>query len=271
MRYFIASFFFLFFASFIQDNNLAGQQRIRFKAYEVRASGLNIKGDFFQLKERLISPLTYSGTGLQADYFMMKEGEFSRNYFHLGLNVDYASNRFGLDVIFVQPEFVLSHTWITHLAYNDKQKILIGGAFSAKPRAYKFLNENNEHIHWMTSYTLDLHYILEQELDRERKFWLEVQIPLLGVMFRPDAESFYSVQLPGIWEMTKRLHTNPEFASLHNFQSICFKAFIDLYAGERGAFSVGYETDFASFSKPVRASVITHSLTMRLMFNRLVI
>ena len=271
MRYFIASLLLIFFASFYQGSNLSGQQRIRFKAYEVRATGLTIKGDLFQLKERLISPIAYTGTGLQLDIFRLMEGEYGRNYFNLGLNVDYAKNSLGLNVIYFQPEFVISHTRMTHMAYNDKQKILLGMAFSAKPRAYKFLKEDDNHLYWITSYTLDLHYILEQEIDRERKFWVEFQIPLVGVVFRPERDMFYTVQLPTAWEVTKRLHTNPTFASLHNMQSATLKAFIDLYAGERGALSVGYEADFFSFSKPVRASVLTHSFTIRLMFNRLVI
>ncbi len=253
------------------ENQIHAQQRIRFKAYEVRASGLQLKGDFFQMKESLISPLAYTGSGGQVDIFRLKEGEYARNYFKLGLNLQYAENRFGLEMVLIQPEFVISHTRMTSLAYNDKQKILLGGAISAKPHIFRFTDESSEKMNWITSYSLDFHYILEQELGRTRKFWMEFQIPLAGVVFRPDQDIFYEMQLPGVWEVTKRLHSKPYIASLHNMQAGSFRAFIDLSAGERGAVSVGYEADFYSFAKPVRATVLSHSFTLRLMFNRLII
>ncbi len=271
MRFFLAPFVFIICYLVFPANNLFGQQRIRFKSFEVRSTGLHIKGNFFQLKENLISPLTYSGKGGQIDFFRLMEGEFGRNYFNFGLNLNYARNRFGLNVIYFKPEITVSHTRITGLAYNDKQNILIGLAISAKPRTYRFLDENNSHLNWVNSYTVDLHYILEQEIDNWRKFWIELQIPLVGVVFRPERDIFYSFQLPEAREIFKKIHSNPKFASLHNLQSATFKAFIDLSAGKTGALSIGYEADFATFFRPVRASVLSHSFTLRIMFNRFVL
>lgn len=271
MRFSRTSFILLLLFISLTGNEILAQQRIRFKAFEVRSSGLLVRGDLVQFRESLISPLAYTGSGGQVDIFRLKEGEYSRNYFNLGLDLQYAKNRFGLEALLIQPEFVISHTWMSSLAYNDKQKILLGAAFSAKPYVFNFRDESADKLHWITSYTLDFHYILEQELGRTRKFWLEFQIPLAGVVFRPDPEIMYEFQLPGLLELTKRLHSRPYLASLHNMQAGTFRAFVDLVAGERGAISVGYESDFYSFAKPVRATIITHSLTMRLMFNRLII
>lgn len=271
MRYFIASLFLILSQVLFLSFNLKGQQRIKFKAFEVRSSGLQIKGDFFQLKDRLISPLAYTGTGGQVDIFRVKDGEMARNYFNLGFNVNYAQNKFGLNVLHIQPEFIFSHTRITNLAYSNKQKVLLGLAFSAKPRLYDFVDEDFYHVHWMTGYTLDLHGVFEQEIGRDRKLWFELQIPVAGVVFRPERETFYSIQVPTLWEITKRAHTNGYFASLHNMQSGTFRVFYDLAAGERGSLTIGYETDFISFAQPLRASVLTHSFALRIMINRLVL
>lgn len=271
MKYFIAAFFISLSASFFYPNSVFGQQRIRFKAFEVRSSGIQFKGDFFQLKDRLISPLAYSGAGGQIDYFWSMEGEVARNYFNIGLNLDFGRNRFSLDAIYFQPEIIVSHTRITDMAYSDKQQILMGFAVSAKPRLYKFIHEDADHLYWMNSYTLDFHWILEQEIGKTTKLWVELQVPLVGVVFRPEQEIFNSVQLTSLWEIIKSSHSGVNFASLHNFQSATLRAYYDLAADERGALSVGYEADFVTFSRPVRAYVLTHSLTLRFMFNRLVL
>jgi hypothetical protein len=247
---------------------LQGQRRDWFKTYEVRSTGLQLKGDFMQMREQLISPLPYKGFGGHFEVYRIKYGEEARNFFSIGFRTDFLKNKHELRALLFRPEFMYSHTRLTELSGDKDRRILLGLAATGKPGIYKFRDEDANHFYWTNHYTLDFHFIYEHETGRDSKFWVELQVPLAGVMFRPEAERPSSIQLPRFFDLARETHSKPSFISLHNFQSVTLRTFYDLMADDSGSISVGYELEFITHASPSRIAFLTHSLAFRFLFNQ---
>lgn len=258
----------LFLLFLLTPDTLQAQRRDWFKTYEVRSTGLQMKGDFMQMSEQLISPLPYKGFGGHFEVYRIKYGEEARNFFSIGFRTDFLKNKHELRALLFRPEFMYSHTRLTELGGDKDRRILLGLAATGKPTVYRFRDEDANHFYWTNHYTLDFHFIYEHETGRDAKFWIEVQIPLAGLMFRPEGERLSSIQLPRFFDLAREVHSKPSFISLHNFQAVTLRSFYDLMADDSGSISVGYELEFNTYASPSRITFLTHSLAFRFLFNQ---
>ncbi len=241
-----------------------------FRSPETRNSGLSLNFQWMQLSDTYFSPLRYDGPGVNLKILSVRTYRNFRRHLHLGVKGDYLRNRLDFNAWYVQPRFGWGLTVIVPELSFDNALSYVGGNISATSRIYRFVNENPDLIYWATSYTLDFQYFFDVEINRERKIFLELNIPLAGMISRPSANNHYTYQLPGFGEHLKRLHENAGFATLDKMQSANLKLIMDLSNNRRQTLSLGYEVDFSRFNEPEPVSFLSNSLFLRFYFNAFV-
>ncbi len=241
-----------------------------FRSPETRTSGLSLNFHWMQLSDASFSPLRYNGPGVDLKILSVRSYSNLRRHLHLGAKVDYLWNRLDFNAYYFQPRMGWGLTVMVPELSSDNGLSYLGGNISATSRMYRFVNENPDHIYWATSYTVDFQYFFDLEIDRDRKIFMELNIPLAGMVSRPSADNHYTYQLPGFGEYLKRLHENAGFATLNKMQSANLKFIMDLSNNRRQSLSLGYEIDFSRFTEPEPVSYLSNSLFLRFYFNAFV-
>jgi hypothetical protein len=234
------------------------------KGFDTRSAGVSLNLHWMQLNDAHFSPLPYNGPGAELNIVSVRHYSDVRRHLTLGAKADYLWNSHGFKSLYIQPEFRFGFTFLVNGLSADNALSFLGGGINATSRIYRFLSEQPDHIFWATSYTLEFNYILDIEINNDRKAFLELNLPVAGMVSRPGEESHYSYQLPGIGEYMKRLHENPGFATWDQMQAINLQLLMDLSRSRRKSVNIGYELDFARFSEPAPAIYFTNSIFLRI-------
>jgi hypothetical protein len=250
----------------------SGAQSPAWLGYDTRSAGISLNLHWMQLNDNYFSPLSYNGPGIELNIVSVRHyGGVRRRHLDIGARADYLWNSYGFNSYFIQPGFSWGMTYLCNGLSGDNAISFIGGGLNATSRIYKFINEEPDHIFWATSYMLEFNYILDFEINNDRKAFLEIKVPLAGLVSRPGLNNHYSYQLPGIDEYLKRLHENIGFATLNSFQSLNFQALVDLSRSRRKSVNIGYELDFTRFTGPSDAVYFTNSLFMKVFLDAFVL
>jgi hypothetical protein len=241
-----------------------------FRSVETRSSGISVNLNWMQMADASFSPLRYEGPGIDFKILSAKSYGNRRRHLYLGAQVDYLRNRLDFQAHYIQPGLGWGLTFLVPDLSSDDALSYMGGTISARTRIYRFVNEDPDHIYWSTSYTLDFHYFFDLEINRDRKVFAELNLPLAGLLSRPAAEIGYTFQLPGFGEHMKRIHENFGFATLNSMQSANLKLIVDLKRTRIRSLSVGYEVDFTRFTKPEPVIYLSNSLLLRMYFDAFV-
>jgi hypothetical protein len=243
----------------------AYSQSPAWKKYDVRSSGISLNLHWMQLNDAHFSPLLYNGPGSELKIISVRTYGDKRRHFALGAKADYLWNRYGLNSYHIKPEFRGG----LGFKIRDTRNITTyaGGEVNASSRLYRFVNEDPDHLYWATSYTLEFNYILDADIDDDRKASLEIRFPLAGMVSRPSDDNYYSFQLPGFNEYMRRLHENFHFATWNRMQAVNMQMLVDLSRTRRSSVTLGYQLDFARFSEPSPAMYFTNSLFIRIFYD----
>jgi hypothetical protein len=240
------------------------------KSLETRSAGLVINMHWLQLNDAQFSPLSYSGPGVEISLSSVRSYDNIRRHLSIGASGDYLQNSFGFNAVYLRPEIVAGVTYLVNDISTENSLSYIGGSFSATSRMYRFLNEDPDHLYWATTYTLDFHYFFDMEVGEKRRALLELRFPIAGVASRPSDDYHYSFQLPGFGEYMKRLHENIGFSTWNTMQAVNATVLIDLSRTRRRSFSLGYELDFARFTRSEPVIYLSNSLFIRFFIDSLV-
>jgi hypothetical protein len=240
------------------------------KSYEIRSAGVVMNMHWLQLNDTRFSPLKYNGPGGEFNLMSVKGIDNKRRHFSLGARADYLWNSLEFNAIYLQPKFMGGLTFLVNDLSTENSLSYIGGNFSASSRMYRFINEDPDHLYWATSYTLDFHYVFDMGIGEYKRAMIELNLPIAGAASRPSEENLYTYQLPGFGEYMKRLHQNLGFATWNTMQAVNVRLLMDLSRTRKSSVSLGYEFDFARFSRPEPVIYLSNSLFIRLFFDVLV-
>ncbi len=240
------------------------------KSLETRSAGLVLNMHWLQLNDAQFSPLNYSGPGGEIMISSVRSYDNIRRHLNIGASGDYIQNSLGFNAVYLRPEIVVGVTYLVNDLSTENSLSYFGGSFSATSRMYRFLNEDPDHLYWATSYTVDFHYFFDMEVGEKRRGLFELRFPIAGVSSRPSDDNHYSFQLPGFGEYMKRLHENIGFSTWNTMQAVNATLLIDLSRTRKRSFSLGYELDFARFTKPEPVIYLSNSLFLRLFIDSLV-
>ena len=241
-----------------------------FRTYETRSAGISMNLHWMQFVDNHFSPLRYNGPGGSLSIHSARHYGDIRRYLVLGAKADYMWNNLGFNAVYLKPELSGGLALKVNDLSTDISLSYIGGAITATSRLYRFENEDPGHIYWATSYTLDLHYFLDVEIERGKKVLAELNIPLAGAVSRPPEENYSSYQLPGFAEHMRTIHQGTGFATFDRMQAVNLKLLMDIRRTRRNSLSLGYELDFARFSKPEPVIFFSNSLFLRFIIDALV-
>lgn len=244
--------------------------RPTFRSYETRSAGLALNFHWMQMNDAFFSPLRYDGPGGELKILSSRNYGNIRRHLSLGAKADYLWNSLDFYALYLQPKLAVGLSWPVAALLTDRSFSYLGGTATATSRMYSFRNEDPDHLYWSTSYTLDFYYLLDVELESGKKVFLELNLPLAGMVSRPSEESHYSFQMPGFGEYMKRLHENIGFATLNRMQALNICLTMDLSRSRRRSVSIGYEMDFARITKPGPVIYFTNSLFIRMFLDVLV-
>lgn len=241
------------------------------KKFDTKSSGLTLRMNWMQLNDTHFSPLRYNGPGGELNILSVRYYGDLRRYLNLGAKAGYLWNNNGFHSLYLQPDIGAGLTFLVDDLSSGDALSFLGGGINATSGIYSFLNEDPDHIHWATSYFLEFHYVLDVEMSVDRKAFLELKIPLAGMISRPSADDLYTFQLPGFGEYMKRIHKDAGFATWDKMQALNMQVLMDISRSRRSSVSLGYELDFARFSEPAPAVYFTNSLFLRIFFDVFVI
>ncbi len=243
-----------------------GYSQSPFRSIETRSSGLSVNMHWMQMTDASFSPLRYNGPGIDIRLLSARTYGNLRRHFHIGAKADYLLNRLDFSAGYVQPGLNWGLAVMVPEISGEDGLSYLGGSISAGTRMYRFLNEDPDHIYWATSYTVDLYYYFDYEIDRDRKVFAELKVPVAGAVSRPSAENHYTYQMPGFAEYVKRIHENIGFATFNKMQSVNLKLTSDLSRTRLKSVSIGYEMDFTRFTEPEPVVYFSNSLFVRILF-----
>jgi hypothetical protein len=257
--------FFIFSGLLLLPGALA--QSPAWKKYDTRSAGISLNLHWMQLNDAHFSPLLYNGPGSELKIISVRTyGELRRN-FSLGAKADYLRNRYGFNSYHIKPEFRGGLGFKFNDLSTRNATSYLGGEINATSRLYRFVNEDPDHIYWATSYTLEFNYTLDIDMSDDRKAFFEIKFPVGGMVSRPYENNYNSFQLPGFNEYMKRLHENFHFATWDQMQALNMQLLYDLSRTRRSSVTLGYELDFARFSRPSPAMYFTNSLFIRIFYD----
>ena len=245
----------------------AYSQSPAWKTFDTRSAGLSVNIHWMQLNDAHFSPLRYDGPGGELKIQSVRYYGDVRRHFAIGAKADYLQNRQGFNSFFIQPEFRGGLGFKINDLSTGNAVTYLGGEINATSRMYRFVNEEPDHLYWATSYTAEFSYIMDVDIGIERKAFLELRLPLAGMVSRPMEENYYSYQLPGFNEYIKRLHENFHFATWNRMQAVNLQMLMDISRTRRNSVTLGYELDFARFLNPTQAMYFTNSLFVRIFFD----
>ncbi len=241
-----------------------------FRSQEIRSSGFSLNLNWLQLTDNTFSPLRYNGPGIDLRILSVRDYNQMRRHLQIGARGDYLWNRLDFTSYYFQPSFIWGLTFLIPDLSADNASSFFGGSLNATSRIYRFNNEDPERIYWTTSYSLDLNYLFDLEINRDRFMFVEIRVPVAAAVSRPSDEINYTYQLPGFGEYIKRLHENIGFATLDKLQSANLKIIMDLSRSRRSSFSIGYEVDFFRFAGTEQVMYLSNSLLLRMYIDALV-
>lgn len=256
-------------SGFLFLSEVNSQQTFK-KSLETRSAGIFINFHWLQMNDARFSPLKYSGPGMEIKFSSVRSYDNIRRHFSFGAGGDYIQNKPGFDAYYLKPAITGGVTFLADNISTESSLSYVGGSISATSRMYRFINEDPDHLYWATSYTLDFHYFFDMEVGERRRALFELNFPVAGLASRPAAENHYTFQLPGFYEYMKRLHENPGFVTWNTMQAVNVSLVMDLLRNRKRSLSLGYELDFARFSKPEPVIYLSNSLFLRMYFDVLV-
>lgn len=257
--------FFIFSGFFLLPG--AWSQSVTWKKYDTRSAGISLNLHWMQLNDAHFSPLRYNGPGSELKIISIRTYGDLRRSLSLGVKADYLWNSLGFNSYHVKPDLRGGLGFKISDLSTRNATTYMGGEINGTTRLYRFINEDPDHIYWATSYTLGFNYILDLDLSNDRKAFFELRLPVGGMISRPSEDNYYSFQLPGFNEYMKRLHENFRFATWNQMQALDMQLLVDLSRTRRSSVTLGYQLDFARFSRPSPSMYFTNSLFIRIFYD----
>lgn len=247
--------------------NSHAQRFFRPEIRETLSSGFYVKTHFLQFKDDTFSPLRYNGPSGEVRYLSVRYPSGFRSSLSLGMQAGYFENRFSFNGWQLNPRFSFTFAAKLEGASGRGVRTFIGPAVTGNSRITLYKDEDPDHIYWFTSYSMDLFFVTEIELERDRMLFLEIRAPLAAMVSRTAQNNTQSYHIMETGEIIKRIHRDISFYTVDNLQSVNLKLMVDLSRTNRGSVTLGYEADFTSFSGSAPVLYFNNGILLRVMFD----
>ncbi len=245
----------------------SAQRMYRPEIRETVSSGFYVKTHFLQFKDDLFSPLRYNGPSGEVNFLSIRYPSDFRSSLSLGVQAGYFENRFSLNGWQLSPRFCFTYAAKLQGASGRGVNTFLGPALSGNSRISFYTDEDPDHFYWLTTYSIDLFFVTEIELERDRILFLEIRAPLASMLSRPRQNNSPSYHIMETREIIKRIHRNISFYTVDNLQSVNLKLMVDLSRSNRGSVTLGYEADFTRFSGSSPVMYFNNGILLRVMFD----
>jgi len=224
------------------------------------ASRLRIDLALHQMRDDLLAPLRYAGPALGIRGAVERRSPGTEQEAQLRIGVAAGLNRYRHGAFALSVGGSYTYLRRLDLSHTGATSVLAGIAGSARMDDMYFIQWDDAHLYWLTSYAIGPAARVRVPLSGGRALTFDGGAPLLGFVSRPPEERFYKVDplvSPSTW--FTRPHRDLSFAAFPDLAGVDFRIAYTRSAGRSPARLV-YDAVFRTTPNPRRAVVLEQAL-----------
>lgn len=214
----------------------------------------------YRMRDDLLAPLRYAGPALGFRLAVERRTANAEQEAHLRFGIAAGLNRYRHGAFAVPISGSYTYLRPLDLARGRAFSALLGIAGSARMDDMYFIQWDDAHLYWLTTYAIGPAARVRVPLSGDRALSFDAGAPVLGVVSRPPKERFNKVDrlvYPGTW-FTKP-HQDLSFATWPDLFGADLRVAYTRSAGRRPARLV-YDASFRTTPNPRRAVVLEQAI-----------
>lgn len=214
----------------------------------------------YQIRDDLLAPLRYAGPALGLRLAAERRTASAEDEAHLRFGFAGGLNRYRHGAFAVPISGSYTYLRPLRLAHDRATSSLLGIAGSARMDDMYFIQWDDAHLYWLTTYAIGPAARVRVPLSDDRALSFDAGVPVLGVVSRPPEERFNKVDRlvsPGTW--FTQPHQNLSFATWPDLIGADLRIAYTRSASRRPARLV-YDASFRTTPNPRRAVVLEQAL-----------
>lgn len=214
----------------------------------------------YQMRDDLLAPLRYAGPALGIQVAVERRTASAEHEAHLRFGIAGGLNRYRHGAFAVPISGSYTYLRPLDLARGRAFSALLGIAGSARMDDMYFIQWDDAHLYWLTTYAIGPAARVRLPLSGDRALSFDAGVPVLGVVSRPPEERFNKVDRlvsPGTW--FTQPHQDLSFATWPDLIGADLRIAYARSAGGRPARLV-YDASFRTTPNPRRAVVLEQAI-----------
>ncbi len=180
------------------------------------AFGIEAGLSVLQLKEEVLNPLRHSGTFVSLGFFHERPRATSSSRFDLQASFNPLATRYESEKNSFAANLRLAFRHARDVAtLAPDLHLLAGGTAEFFSHMAYFGDWDDSHAYWLTAYSLGANGIVDYRRWQGRSLSLEVSLPVLALVSRPDAPILHKVDNNEFGAVVAKLHENLSLTSVH--------------------------------------------------------
>jgi len=229
---------------------------------------ISLQPTYYQIKENNINGLVHANIGYKLDLYFEKYKNRLLNTISISGSYMRPKTKYENSISSVFAGIKLQYDLLYQINQLGKQNIFVGGLIKADYKLAFFPSWDDSHLYWANFFGFGLKSKFEKNINDNKTFICSVEIPILGLVSRPETYRYYKIEEVSFKNLISKNHSQLKLSTFNNYFEANAALGINYKITNKFAVGFQYNIEFAriktNYSQPF--FVLQQGLGLKLIF-----